>query len=527
MRSGGQKTLLGGYVIRMTTFARLASQQPFVLALILMSTPAWSQATTEAARLRPILPFTQFTLDNGLTVIVREDHKLPIVSVEVVYQAGSRNDPPGKSGLAHLFEHLLFYGSQHHPRNFLVAMQKLGGTNVNGGTGPDLTTVYRDGRRSRSSMPCFGWNRTGWATSCPPSPRRRSTNRSSSSATRSIWVGTNPGEMCATTLRPASFRRTIPIIRNRSAIRRNWADITLDDARNFFKTYYAPSNAAVVIAGDITPSAGAREGQTLFRRLADRPAPRSNDDVGTRAQPGQARAHLRRRPAEAVPLLADAELRHDRRCSPQAGRVDPDGWRLLAGAAPPFGCRARCVGPVLVRRRQRDCGCFRDFSPRGVPGGVPDHRAPHPGGNRGAGGERTDARGARTGETLQDPRRCAGSRSEPRTRTGRRTCSPTPGGWATAMPACWTPTCSRCARRRPRTFPPPPGAGSIAPPISWTWNQRRNTGPRRPMWTGAECLEPTAFKPADFPETPVTTLPNGLKMRHAQWQGRSSRWSLR
>ena len=125
----------------MRTIAGRASQRLFVFAL-LMSATTWAQTVTESARLEPILPFTEFTLDNGLTILIREDHKLPIVSVEVVYQAGSRNDPPGKAGLAHLFEHLLFYGSQHHPHNFLVTMQRLGGTNVNGGTGPDLTTVY-------------------------------------------------------------------------------------------------------------------------------------------------------------------------------------------------------------------------------------------------------------------------------------------------------------------------------------------------------------------------------------------------
>ena len=109
------------------TISGIAAQWLFVLAILLMSTAARSQTVTETARPKPILPFTEFTLDNGLTVLVREDHKLPIVSIEVVYQAGSRNDPPGKAGLAHLFEHLLFYGSQHHPHNFLVAMQRLGG----------------------------------------------------------------------------------------------------------------------------------------------------------------------------------------------------------------------------------------------------------------------------------------------------------------------------------------------------------------------------------------------------------------
>jgi predicted Zn-dependent peptidase len=129
-------------MLRAGSVAGAALRKLFVPALFLLPATAWTQAAAETQP-EPILPFTQFTLENGLTLIVREDHKLPIVSVEVVYQVGSRDDPPDKSGLAHLFEHLLFYGSQHHPHNFLVAMQKLGGTNVNGGTGPDLTSVYQ------------------------------------------------------------------------------------------------------------------------------------------------------------------------------------------------------------------------------------------------------------------------------------------------------------------------------------------------------------------------------------------------
>src|ERR1051325_3041951 len=111
----------------------------FFLALLPIS--ALSQTTAETTPLEPILrPFTQFTLDNGLTVLVREDHKLPIASVTVVYNVGSRFDPPGRNGMAHLFEHLLFYGSQHNPRNFLVTMQSLGITNTNGGTKIDTTS---------------------------------------------------------------------------------------------------------------------------------------------------------------------------------------------------------------------------------------------------------------------------------------------------------------------------------------------------------------------------------------------------
>ena len=268
------------------TISGIASQWLFVLAILLMSTAARSQTATETARPKPILPFTEFTLDNGLTVLVREDHKLPIVSIEVLYQAGSRNDPPGKAGLAHLFEHLLFYGSQHHPHNFLVAMQRLGVTNVNGGTGPDLTTVYET--VPISQLDAVLWlesDRMGYLR--PLLPRRRSTNRSSSSATRSIWVGTNPGEMCATTLRPASFRPTIPIKRTG---RRSGAIGQHHPRRRskFFQDLLCAEQCRRCHRRRHHSVPSGREGQTLFRRLADRPAPRSNNHVGTRAQPGQA-----------------------------------------------------------------------------------------------------------------------------------------------------------------------------------------------------------------------------------------------
>lgn len=71
----------------------------FVFALLLMPAAAWTQTAMQAAQPEPILrPFTQSTLDNGLTVLVREDHKLPIASITVIYNVGSRFDPPGRSG---------------------------------------------------------------------------------------------------------------------------------------------------------------------------------------------------------------------------------------------------------------------------------------------------------------------------------------------------------------------------------------------------------------------------------------------
>src|SRR5215475_14246467 len=76
------------------------------------------------------IPYQKFTLDNGLTVIVHEDHKAPIVAVNTWYHVGSKNEKPGKTGFAHLFEHLMFGGSEHAPGRYIDTMERIGATDL-------------------------------------------------------------------------------------------------------------------------------------------------------------------------------------------------------------------------------------------------------------------------------------------------------------------------------------------------------------------------------------------------------------
>ena len=80
-----------------------------------------------------------FTLDNGLRLVVHEDHSAPVVAVNLWYHVGSRNEQRGKTGFAHLFEHFFFNGSEHHPSGFREAMDDLGANNRNGTTDSDRT----------------------------------------------------------------------------------------------------------------------------------------------------------------------------------------------------------------------------------------------------------------------------------------------------------------------------------------------------------------------------------------------------
>src|SRR5690349_11360348 len=88
------------------------------------------------------IPHSNFTLANGLTVIVHEDHKTPIVAVSTWYNVGSKDEPKGKTGFAHLFEHLMFNGSENLPGDYFQYLQQIGATDYNGTTYFDRTNYY-------------------------------------------------------------------------------------------------------------------------------------------------------------------------------------------------------------------------------------------------------------------------------------------------------------------------------------------------------------------------------------------------
>src|SRR5512145_497470 len=112
-------------------------------------------ASPLAAAGRLELPHTTFRLENGLTVIVHEDHSAPIVSVNTWYHVGSGRETPGRTGFAHLFEHLMFEGSKHVPEGaFDRWLEAVGGDN-NGSTTEDRTNYYEDGPSNALEIPLF------------------------------------------------------------------------------------------------------------------------------------------------------------------------------------------------------------------------------------------------------------------------------------------------------------------------------------------------------------------------------------
>ena len=113
---------------------RLYSALCACTGMIFLATPVFAEE---------LIPFEKFTLDNGLTLIVHEDHKAPIAAINVWYHVGSRNEQPGKTGYAHLFEHLMFQGSANSPGEYINLVDSIGATDLNGTTWLDRTNYFQ------------------------------------------------------------------------------------------------------------------------------------------------------------------------------------------------------------------------------------------------------------------------------------------------------------------------------------------------------------------------------------------------
>jgi len=246
MRTIGHRLALMGGVAASVLFATAA----------LATEPAAPAAVQRAERLAPLppieIPFTKFTLGNGLTVIVHEDHKAPIVAVNIWYHVGSKNEPTARSGFAHLFEHLMFNGSENYNNDFFKATELLGATDQNGTTNTDRTNYFQN--VPTSALDAMLWlesDRMGHLVGAIDQARldeqrgvvqnekRQGENQPYGRVWDAITKATYPAEH--------PYGHTV--IGSMDDL--NAAD--LDTVKDWFRDYYGPANATIVLAGDITP----------------------------------------------------------------------------------------------------------------------------------------------------------------------------------------------------------------------------------------------------------------------------------
>src|SRR5881628_2866254 len=238
----------------------------FALVLLL---PATLRAQTPAGR----IPFEQFTLPNGLRVIYSEDHSTPIVTVDVWYEVGSRNERPGRSGFAHLFEHMMFEGSAHVKKSEHGQLVERAGGIYNGSTAEDRTNYFETVPSNRLNLAL--WLEADRMRSLAITEENFENQRQAVKEERRLRVDNQPYAAAFTDGLTWPFDSTSCFPYAHTVIG-SMADLDaakVPDVQAFFDTYYAPNNATLVVVGDFSPTELRRLVNQDFAGVPSHPAP--------------------------------------------------------------------------------------------------------------------------------------------------------------------------------------------------------------------------------------------------------------
>jgi zinc protease len=224
------------------------------LSLLIRGLPVQAAASAKAPAFPDIdIPYQKYVLPNGLTLIVHEDHKAPIVAVDVWYHVGSKDERPGRSGFAHLFEHLMFNGSENHNDEFMRPLLAAGATQLNGNTWLDRTTYFEnvpinaldlalwlESDRMGHLLGAIDQKKLDEQRGVVQNEKRQRENQPYGKVDNLIAANTYPAG------HPYSWT-TIGSMDDLNAA-------SLADVKDWFKTYYGAANAVLVIAGDVQPA---------------------------------------------------------------------------------------------------------------------------------------------------------------------------------------------------------------------------------------------------------------------------------
>ena len=233
--------------------------------------PATAQRPARASRARvrvagpaPItIPYQRFILKNGLTLLVHEEHKAPIVAVNIWYHVGSKNERTGRTGFAHLFEHLMFNGSEHFNDDYIQPFERIGATDQNGTTNEDRTNYFEN--VPTTALDIALWmesDRMGHLLGVIDTARvneQRGVVQNEKREGENQPYGKVDLLMTESTY-PAGHPYSWSVIGSMEDL--NAASV--DDVKEWFRTYYGPNNAVIVLAGDITPDVARQKVEQYF-----------------------------------------------------------------------------------------------------------------------------------------------------------------------------------------------------------------------------------------------------------------------
>ncbi|HET6628285.1 MAG TPA: pitrilysin family protein [Woeseiaceae bacterium] len=218
----------------------------------------------------PEIPFEKFVLDNGLTVVIHEDHKAPIVAVNVWYHVGSKNEVEGKTGFAHLFEHLMFNGSEHYDDDYFKPFDAVGATEMNGTTNSDRTNYFQN-------VPSTALDMVLWMESDRMCCMNNAVDQARLDEQRGVVQnekrqGENqPYGEVFNLIQDNTYPDGHPYDHSVIGSMEDLNAASLDDVHAWFDQYYGPNNATLVIAGDVDTQAALEKVKHYFGGIEPSP----------------------------------------------------------------------------------------------------------------------------------------------------------------------------------------------------------------------------------------------------------------
>ncbi len=218
----------------------------------------------------PPTAIKQFNLENGLRVILCEDHAIPVVSVALYYDVGSRNEKTGRTGFAHLFEHMMFQGSENVPKAAHFQYIFNAGGTMNGTTSTERTNYFET--LPASHLPLALWLESDRMRSLKVTQENLDNQRSAVQEEKRLRYDNQPYVNAFLRINelifknPANAHSTIGSMEDLDAA-------TIDDVQEFFRIYYAPNNAVLTIAGDFDEEEATALVRHYFESIPSQPPP--------------------------------------------------------------------------------------------------------------------------------------------------------------------------------------------------------------------------------------------------------------
>ncbi len=315
---------------------------PLAASLALSAPMAMAQEAAPVADLvaQVDIPHTKFTLDNGLTVIVHEDRKAPIVAVSVWYDVGSKHEPKGKTGYAHLFEHIMFNGSAAAPGDYFNYTSRIGATDLNGTTWLDRTNYFQTVPKAALEAAMFlEADRMG--NLLPALDQEKLTNQIGVVQNEKRQGDNQPYGLLGYRQTELLFPSDHPYGHTTIGSLDDLQAASLDDMRQWFIDHYGPNNAILVLAGDIDEA----EARTLSEKYFGKIKPGKKVAPVTAPIP-TLDAPILETMKDKVPTTTIA------RSWVVPGLTDPDYTALRAGATVLGGLSSSRLDNILVRDEQ-------------------------------------------------------------------------------------------------------------------------------------------------------------------------------